>query len=209
MSRYYKSLLVGFFILLAASCGRSPKPPDSLSEGSGSSQPKKSDTPVRPATWAVAIEGKKGLPNFFKVSEVLYRSAQPDEEGFAELKAMGIKTVVDLRTLHSDEEECKKFGLGYASIPMQAWEGDNEDVVQFLKIVSDPARQPMLVHCQHGADRTGTACAVYRIAVEGWSKEDAIKEMTEGGYGFHSMWDNLIKYIREMDVDAIKKRAGI
>jgi protein tyrosine/serine phosphatase len=92
---------------------------------------------------------------------------------------------------------------------MQAWEGDNEDVVQFLKIVSDPAQQPMLVHCQHGADRTGTACAVYRIAVEGWSKEDAIKEMTEGGYGFHSMWDNLIKYIREMDVDAIKKRAGI
>jgi protein tyrosine/serine phosphatase len=169
-----------------------------------------SATPARPANWAVAIEGKKGLPNFFKVSEVLYRSAQPEEEGFAELKAMGIKTVVDLRTLHSDEEECRKTGLGYASVPMKAWEGENDkDVVEFLKIVSDPNRQPVLVHCQHGADRTGTACAVYRIAVEGWSKEDAIKEMTEGGYGFHSMWDNLIKYVREMDIDVIKKRAGI
>lgn len=38
---------------------------------------------------------------------------------------------------------------------------------------------------RHGSDRTGTMCALYRIAVQGWSKEDAIREMTAGGFGFH------------------------
>ena len=44
------------------------------------------------------------------------------------------------------------------------------------------------MHCQQGADRTGTMMAFYRIAVQGWPKDDAIAEMKNGGYGFHSIW---------------------
>ena len=42
-----------------------------------------------------------------------------------------------------------------------------KDVVRFLKIVTDPESGSVLVHCLHGADRTGTMCALYRVAVEG------------------------------------------
>lgn len=158
----------------------------------------------RPGQWAMALEGKEGLPNFFKVSDALYRGAQPEEIGFETLKALGIKTVVNLRTYHSDRKICERVGLDYVKISMQAWEGEDDEVADFLNVVNDPQRHPVFVHCQHGADRTGTVCAIYRIMVQGWSKADAIKEMTEGGYGFHAIWENLIEYIRNLDIEAIQ-----
>ena len=52
-------------------------------------------------------------------------------------------------------------------------------------------------------------CAIYRIAVQGWTKDEAIREMTEGGYGFHEVWENLIDFIQALDVDAVRAKAGI
>jgi protein tyrosine/serine phosphatase len=92
---------------------------------------------------------------------------------------------------------------------MVAWHPEDEDVIRWLQVVTDKSKQPIFVHCQHGADRTGTMVAIYRIIVEGWSKEEAIKELTEGGFGFHSIWDELVDYIQKLDVDEIAKKAGI
>ena len=92
---------------------------------------------------------------------------------------------------------------------MKTWHPEEKEIVRFLQIVTDPRRQPVLVHCQHGADRTGTMCALYRVAVQGWTKGEAIREMTDGGYGFHSTWKNLIQWVRDLDVEQIKKRAGL
>ncbi|MBN1521321.1 MAG: dual specificity protein phosphatase family protein [Candidatus Aureabacteria bacterium] len=163
----------------------------------------------RPVHWAEPLKEENGLFNFYKVSDSLYRGAQPEDEGFFELKKMGLKTVINLRTFHSDRKNCDKAGLQYVHITVQAWEGEDKEVVQFLRVVTDKEKQPFFVHCQHGADRTGVMCAVYRIAVQGWSKEEAIKEMTDGGYGFHSVWQNLIEYIQNLDIKKIKKEAGL
>ena len=92
---------------------------------------------------------------------------------------------------------------------MTAWNPESKDIVRFLKIVSDSNSVPVFVHCQHGADRTGLMCAIYRIAVQGWSKDEAIKEMTEGDFGFHEIWRNLPKYIRSLDIDEIKREADL
>lgn len=159
----------------------------------------------RPATWAVPLT-RDGIPNLFRVSDPLYRSAQPTAEGFRQLRTMGIKTVVNLREFHDDEEILKDTGLAYEHIPIVTWHPETEDVVRFLQIVTDTNRTPVLLHCQHGADRTGTLCALFRIVVQGWSKEEAIKEMTTGGYGFHMVWDNLIEYIRGLDIENIKRQ---
>ena len=64
---------------------------------------------------------------------------------------------------------------------------------------------PVLVHCQHGADRTGTMCAVYRIAVDGWTKKEAIREMRDGGFNFHEVWQNLPRWIEDLDVESIRR----
>ncbi len=151
----------------------------------------------------------KGVPNFYKVSDNLYRSGQPTAEGMRSLKAMGIRTVVNLRSFHSDRDVIEDTGLKYGHIPMKVWYPKEKQAVQFLQMLADDKKTPVLVHCQHGADRTGVMCAVYRIAVQGWTKEEALREMTEQGYGFHGIWQNLIQWINELDIDKIKQKAGI
>jgi protein tyrosine/serine phosphatase len=161
--------------------------------------------PVRPARWAKPVPGKDGLPNLFKVHDGLYRGAQPEEAGYAELKAMGIKTVVNLRTFHSDRRECKEHGLDNVHIRVQAWNPEVEDVQAFLEVAADPNRRPVFVHCLHGADRTGMMVALYRIVRQGWSKESAIREMVDGGYGFHKVWKELREFVEETDTDQFKE----
>jgi hypothetical protein len=45
--------------------------------------------------------------------------------------------------------------------------------------------------------------------VQGWSKAEAIREMTEGGFGFHPTWSNLPKWVQKLDIDLIKRQAGM
>jgi protein tyrosine phosphatase (PTP) superfamily phosphohydrolase (DUF442 family) len=162
----------------------------------------------RPASWAKPIQ-MGGVPNLHQVSDTLYRSAQPSAEGMKRLKTMGIETIVNLRSFHSDREEIGETGLAYEHIYMKAWHPEEEEAVRFLQIVTNSKRTPVLIHCQHGADRTGTMCALYRVAVQGWSKEEALKEMAQGGFGFHGIWENLIQWINGVDIDRIKKKAAI
>jgi len=150
-----------------------------------------------------------GLTNFYKVSDQLYRGAQPGDEGFDGLKAVGVRTVVNLRAFHADSDACTRAGLECLRIPVQTWDVEQKEVVEFLKVIVNPENQPVFLHCQHGADRTGLMTAAYRIAVQGWSKEDAIREMTEGGFGFHPIWQNLVRDVRNLDVPRIKELAGI
>ena len=163
---------------------------------------------LRPATWAKA-SAVKGVPNFHKVSDGLYRSAQPSAEGFRHLKELGIKTVVNLRSFNSDRKEIGRTGLDYQHIYMKAWHPEEKEIVRFLRLVADDSRAPVLVHCQHGADRTGLMCAVYRVAVQNWTKEEALKEMTEGGYNFHGVWQNLLKWFNKLEIEGIRKAAGL
>ncbi|MCP4613260.1 MAG: dual specificity protein phosphatase family protein [Planctomycetes bacterium] len=158
--------------------------------------------------WAQALN-LPGVPNLHKVSEDLYRGAQPSSEGMKQLEKLGIKTVVNLRLVHSDRDEIENTGLSYEHIPMATWNTQDEDVVRFLKIITDSNNTPVFVHCQYGADRTGIICAIYRIAVKGWNKKEAIEEMTKGGFGFHSIWKNLVDDIHSLNIDKIKKTADL
>lgn len=156
----------------------------------------KTVTAVRPAKWAEPIT-LAGVPNLHKVSDGLYRSAQPTSEGMANLAAMGIKTVVNLRDRHSDLDEIGDLPLQTRRIDIFTARMKDEYVKEFLSIVDDPNNAPILVHCQHGADRTGTMCAMYRILRQGWTPDEAIEEMKDGGYNYHSIWSNIPRFIRK------------
>jgi protein tyrosine/serine phosphatase len=162
----------------------------------------------RDAKWAAKLD-QVGLPNLHRVTTNLYRCAQPTADGLKAAEKLGIKTVISLRAFHSDKDEIESTRLKTERIHFNTWHAEDEDVVRFLKLVTSTNGGPFLIHCQHGADRTGTMVAIYRMAVEGWKKQDAIKEMTDGGFGYHTMWSNLIKYLNELDVEALKKKAGI
>lgn len=162
----------------------------------------------RPANWAMPLH-KPGLSNFYEVTTNLYRGAQPTAQGMKELKAMGIKTVLNLRSFHSDASLVGRGELKLARLHMKPWHAEDEDVVAFLKIVSNTNNLPVFVHCERGADRTGMICAMYRVVICGWTKEAAIKEMEDGGFKFNPTWRNLVHYVEHADVESLKKRAGI
>ncbi len=162
----------------------------------------------RPDTWAVKLE-QPGLPNLHKVNDKLYRGAQPTAEGIRSLEKLGIKTIICLRSEHSDQEILRGSGLILEQIPMNAWDVNEDAIVRFLRVATDKSRQPVFVHCQHGADRTGTMCAAYRVVVDGWTKQEAVNEMTKGGFGFHSIWFNLPRLIGKLDVEKVRAKLGL
>lgn len=120
-----------------------------------------------------------------------------------------IKTVVSLRAFNDDAPLVPaSSALRLEQIRFKAWHPEDEDVVKFLRIATTPALQPVLVHCQLGSDRTKTMVAIYRIAIEGWTKAQATDEMINGDFGFHPMWQNLLRYIEKLDVNTIKARVA-
>lgn len=165
-------------------------------------------TATRPATWAVKLDWPH-LSNLYQVSTNLYRGARPTPEGIAELKARGIKTIIDLRESQSDHPTAVGTDLKVERIPMVPWSVNDGEVARFLKIVADTNNLPVFVHCERGADRTGMMCAMYRVAVCGWTKDEAIKEMTEGGFHFSQLWQNIIRYVHGANVEKLKHAASI
>ena len=161
---------------------------------------------ARPDNWAVPIS-LEGVPNLHRVSPTLYRSEQPNALGMKNLEKLGIRTVINLRFFNDDEDEVKGTSLRTERTKILTWRIGDRHVVEVMKMLKETQNGPFLIHCQHGADRTGLMTAMYRILEQGWSPEDALQELTDGGFGYHSMWKNIIEYVRTVDVE--KLRAAI
>lgn len=167
------------------------------------------DDEVSQGRWAERLPNPH-LKNFHKVSDDLYRGAQPSSAGMKELQRLGIRTIINLRGWHSDRSVLEGASMRYEHIKMNAALPRDKDVIRFLQIVSKRENGPFFVHCQHGSDRTGTMCAVYRMAFQGWNKNEAIQEMTKGGFGFHRIWNTtLVPWLRKTDIQVLKGLAGV
>lgn len=143
-----------------------------------------------------------GIPNAGKISEVLYRGAQPKEIGLSELKILGINTIVDLRgedreKTNWERQRAESLGMRFVQIPVSAWSPPtDEQLVQFLALLRDNPGHKIFVHCRYGEDRTGVFIAAYRLASEKWTADQAIKEMYF--FGFNGLWHPSMKsFIRE------------
>ena len=162
-----------------------------------------STSAVRPTEWAVPLE-IKGLSNLHRVTPGLYRSAQPDETSGSAIAELGIKTVLSLRKRDKDAPLHDTPGVSFKRYPLHTWDIEEKDILAVLRILNNPANQPILVHCTHGADRTGLMMASYRMIIQGWSKEAAIAEMKKGEYEYHVIWKNIERRIHKMDIEKMR-----
>lgn len=158
----------------------------------------------RRASWAQPLPSAT-LTNWYQVDAGVYRSEQPTRKGFEEIRAKGIKTIINLRDHHSDGTLVWGLGFELAEVPMTAWHFSEDDIVKALKAIQ-AAPKPVLVHCQWGADRVGVVMAMYRIVFQGWTKDEALAEMKEGGFGFHPYYFNIPVFIKRADIAKIKDR---
>jgi len=162
-----------------------------------------SGTASRPAHWAEPI-ALEGVPNLHRLTPALYRSEQPTAQGMKNLEKLGIRTVINLRYFNNDRKEAAGTLLVTQRVKILTWNIDDEHVVEVMRMLKQPDDGPFLIHCQHGADRTGLMSAMYRILEQGWSVDDALAELTGGGYGYHSIWTNIQRYIRKADLEKLR-----
>ena len=148
--------------------------------------------PARPANWAEPIT-LEGVRNLYRISPMLYRSEQPTALGFKNLEKLGIRTVINLRWFNNDYKEAAGTLLRTERVKILTWDIDDHHVVAVMRMLKDPANGPFLIHCQHGADRTGVMSAMYRVLEQGWTPDEALAELQGGGYGYHSMWKTILK----------------
>lgn len=163
-----------------------------------------SKTQPRPDKWAQRVPSAT-LKNWYKLDADIYRSEQPTRQGFEEARAKGIKSIVNLRHDHSDAALVEGLGFFLMEIPMRAWSISEEDIVQALRTIQ-AAPKPVLVHCQYGSDRAGIVMAMYRVIIQNWTKEDALAEMTKGGFGFHWYYVNIPAFVKAADVARIREK---
>jgi protein tyrosine/serine phosphatase len=139
------------------------------------------------ASTGVAASPSIRIDNFSRVDAHLYRGAQPTGRDFADLKALGIKTIVNLTSDDVDPNEqalSEAAGMTYVSIPMTTRTVPTAaQLAQFLGLIDDLAAQPVYVHCIGGRHRTGVMTAIYRMTHDGWSGDRAFKEMKQFKYG--------------------------
>ncbi|HEU4715044.1 MAG TPA: dual specificity protein phosphatase family protein [Pyrinomonadaceae bacterium] len=120
------------------------------------------------------------IKNFGKVNDNYFRGSQPTQDQMAALKAMGVKTIVDLRKDYVPEARqwANELGLNYFNIPLKPSKAATKEQTEyFLSLVNDPANGPVYVHCKGGRHRTGALTAAYRITHDGWTAEQAYDEM--------------------------------
>jgi len=144
-----------------------------------------------------------GISNAGKISDGLFRGAQPHLANLPELKRLGITTIVDLRSefTHLREQErvqAESLGIHFVSIPVGGFSNPSSaQLAQFFAVLRQSPQQRVFVHCALGDDRTGVFIAAYRIAFERWSADQAYSEMLF--FGFNRSWHHsMATFVRSL-----------
>ncbi len=138
------------------------------------------------------------LPLFHRVDENYVRGSQPLHGGIGTLTRLGVKTVVDLRSIYDRTDDVRvaaqTAGLEYEWVPMSVWNPPtDEEANRFVSVVTDTAKGPFFVFCADGLNRIGEMTAIYRIAHSKWAVEKALEEADE--LGFNPYYYNLRSYV--------------
>ncbi len=155
---------------------------------------------VRPTEWAQPVEVQY---NLFQLSPLLYRSALPDDGAVPLLKSLKVATVINF--LPEADDWLSDPDIHQVQLPYRTNHVDDADVLKTLRAIqAAEANGPVLMHCKHGSDRTGLMAAMYRVVIQGWSKEDALSEMTQGGFGDSIHFKDGVRYMTQVDVEKLR-----
>jgi len=144
------------------------------------------------------------IKNFGQMDDRFFRGAQPKQEDYKQLAALGIKTVIDLtddpKTYEKSSAEA--VGMHYVNIPMSDTRyPQSSQIDEFLKLVDNPATGKFFVHCAGGRHRTGVMGAVYRFNHDHWNYDQVYAEMKN--YDFYTRFGhgNMKKFVEDYAVN--------
>ena len=152
-----------------------------------------------PLKTVAAALSKIRIDNFGQVDANYYRGALPKGNDFTDLKAVGVKTLIDLTNgdgQSAEEGLARQAGLKFFRIPMDTHVVPTaQEMAAFLKIVTDPTNQPVYVHCVGGRHRTGVMTAIYRMTQDHWTSDQAFQEMKKYKFGADFLHPEFKKFV--------------
>ncbi|MGO4572024.1 fused DSP-PTPase phosphatase/NAD kinase-like protein [Microvirga sp. 2TAF3] len=122
--------------------------------------------------------------NKHRVSERLWRSAQPAPHQISRLKAEGVRTIVNLRggrehgSWQLQKEICERIGINLTEFIVRSRGAPDRDTLLNAKDFFDKIEYPAVLHCKSGADRAGFVAALYLIVHEGRSVDEALRQLS-------------------------------
>lgn len=145
------------------------------------------------------------IQRFIEIEKgAIYRGSQPeDAQDYRKLKALGIKTIINLRwdkSVAQSKLDARTHHLNFKNFPIKATEYPNADQInEIFEILENPRNHPVYIHCAYGKDRTGLIAALYRVHYQGWKPVQARKEWIEMGFA--------VRFLRNLDqffADSVK-----
>lgn len=156
---------------------------------------------IRSPEWAQLVGTQY---NLHQMTPTLYRSGLPDSTAAPLLEKLKIGTVINFLP-ESDADWLKSPDIRQVQLTYRTNHVDDSDVLAALRAIQEAeANGPVLMHCKHGSDRTGLMAAMYRVVIQGWSKEDALNEMTLGGFGTSNGFKDGVRYMMRADIDKLR-----
>ena len=164
--------------------------------------------PVMAQAQSEGLKTVVGLRNFLWVNTEVCTAGQPTAKHLKELKAQGVRAVLNIRrpSEHDATSEAalvRRLGMKYFNIPIDSRDIRDADVEGFLRIVAEPANQPLFVHCG-SANRVGAFWMIKRAIVDGWDTEKAEKEARRIGLRSPGLVEFAYDYIRRQSADEEK-----
>jgi protein tyrosine phosphatase (PTP) superfamily phosphohydrolase (DUF442 family) len=138
--------------------------------------------------------------NFGQISPNYFRGGELKGSAASDLAARGVKLVIDLRSdgdvKATEARLVASAGMKYVRIPMSTRVAPtSEQISEFMSLVTNPANQPVYVHCVEGRHRTGVMTAIYRMNVDGWTPDRAFDEMKDYKFGFDFLHPEFKKFV--------------
>ncbi len=135
----------------------------------------------------------KHLSNAIQVQPEIISGALPEQEAsFAELQALGVKTILSVDGMRPDVAMAKKFGMRYVHLP-NGYDGIPPDrVVELAKAIRDLPK-PIYVHCHHGKHRSPAAVAAACRTLGLITPEQALETLKLAGTnpGFRGLFESV------------------
>mgnify|MGYP001193909903 CR=1 FL=1 len=141
-----------------------------------------------------------GIRNFTQVDATTACAGATSPEAITELKRRGFTSIINFRTESEDGatveagiQAALAADLKYFHMPFRTPTKETTD--EFLKVVSDPANQPVFIHCG-SANRVGGMWLIKRVKLDGWNVEAATAEAETIGLRSPTLKEFALDYVR-------------
>ncbi len=133
---------------------------------------------ARSTTPVTRPEPIKGIDNLEAVDGKLWRGAAPSAEGYRNLAAAGMKTIVDLRAedgVEQDSAVVESLGMRLIRIPVRDGQTPSSSQIAAFLEATNQSEGPVFVHCGAGVGRTGAMVGAYTVANGELDAVDAVR----------------------------------